>query len=234
MSYDVEWPTCILRPTGGAPKPTARGISGGVSITGLEQVVMSDAGFWRLTMTGVVVNNYDRRLAWDGIAGILNGRAKTALIPALVMGTAPWPIVGGVRVTTAGPDQPHSDGTFFSDGTGYSQRVIEASLETGIALRGTFATIRIASGSALMSGMHFSVNERLFRILTVTNERTDTGSTLFDVTLWPPAREAVGAGSVLEFAHPVFRARLATDDAMEADFQMFKLASPNVEWVEDV
>lgn len=234
MAYDVEWPVCALRPTGGAPKPTARSVGGGVSLTGLEQVVQSDAGFWRLTMDGVVINNNDRVTVWNAISGILNGRIGTALVPALLNGTAPFPVVSGqVRLTTYGAI-PHSDGTLFSDGTGYRQPVIIAELDTGISLRGTTATIRVSYGDALGGGQHFSVNERLFRILRATNARADGSDTLYDVTLWPPAREAVLAGTALEFDRPMFRARLASDDAMDADFGLMKFASPSVEWVEDV
>lgn len=233
MAYDIAWPVCFLMPTGGAPKPAARSIGGGPSITGIEQVVISDAGFWRLTMTGVVINNYDRVMVWNGIAGILNGRVGTCLIPSLLNGTAPWPILAGHRLTHYG-DIFHSDLSSFSDGSGYSQEVITAELDTAIALRGTTATIRVIYGSALLSGMHFSVNERLFRILRVSNVRASGSDTLYDVTLWPPAREAVLAGESLEFDRPMFRARLATDDAMDVDFGLFKFASPSVEWVEDV
>ncbi len=53
-------------------------------------------------------------------------------------------------------------------------------------------------------GMGFSVADRYYRIETVQGE-----SAVFDVTIFPPVRDAWPAGQALEFRRPICRVRLA-------------------------
>jgi hypothetical protein len=79
----------------------------------------------------------------------------------------------------------------------------------------------------LEPGMGFSVDGRYYRIVTVQGE-----SSVFDVTIFPPVRDAWPTGQALEFRRPICRVRLADTLGMSLDLDGHKRADATVEFVE--
>lgn len=231
---DIFWPTTILKPMAGKSKIVAATISGGRSISGLEQVVQSDAGYWRLTMAQIRIGNNEALRTYNVIEATLQGRGGTALVPFLDCHRAPWPVINGVTVTSNG-SQPWSDGTLFNDGTGWLDPVIIADMVDEVAAGATTATIRIIVGSALLAGMHWQAGERGYRIQRVLSETIESAdSTLYSIQFWPPARDAIPAGTSLNFDDPRFLARLETDDEMDFDAELWKHGRPTLNFIEAI
>lgn len=79
----------------------------------------------------------------------------------------------------------------------------------------------------LHPGMGFSVENRYYRIVTVQGE-----SAVYDVTIFPPVREAWSAGQSLEFRRPTCLVRLADDLGMTLDLDLHRFADVSVEFEE--
>jgi hypothetical protein len=59
----------------------ARSAHGGVTVTGVEQIVQSTAGVWRATLSGIAANNAARVRAYRALVTALDGRFGTVLVP---------------------------------------------------------------------------------------------------------------------------------------------------------
>ena len=235
MTADVVWPTAVLPARSGRPQIVSATVGGGRAMSGLEQAVASDAGYFAMKMVVPVSKNAQVK-AWNALEAILGGRSGTALIPALDCKRAPWPIVGGVALTDFG-DIPFSDDALealFDDDAGFSDPVIVAALESSILAGGLVATIRMSAGADLEAGMHFSAKERLFRIARIVSSSADGDDKLWSVRLALPAREPLAAGTILDFSCPMFRAVLASDGEMALDLDLMKFGTATINWVEDI
>lgn len=215
----LTWPS-ILTPRGIMFEPDARSRSGGVSLSGVEQVVTSSGGIWRARYTGVPVVRRNQRLAWRAINAQLGGRAGVLLVPVFCGDPPTLEGVSGYSGVT------HSDGTFFGDEAGYSQSALSATINPA-ALRATSVTINIIEGE-VEAGQHFSVSGRLYRVASVESQSGGVAS----ITIWPPLREAVAVEVDAEFARPVCRMRLASDDAMNIEFDMGRFGTGAVDFIE--
>lgn len=221
----IRWPEQVLRPQNVAFDIASRSLSAPASMTGAVQVVSSDAGIWKATFGNVLVRGRNHVLAFRGIANLLEGRLGKILVP-LCRGYQPllpaWqPLYEPV---------PHSDGAFFSDGSGYVSQVIDVTLAGSAAARAVSAIVNIAVADTLQPGQHFSIGERLYRLRTVNYISQTTAA----ITFRPPLREAASTGVRLEFDDPVCRMRLATDAEMDLELALRRFGAPTVSFVEDV
>lgn len=204
---DVVWPYDTLQPNDFDADINPASISGGRSISGGEQVLQSDAGFWQITLGPVPIRDNDQVLAWREVETLLDGRAGSLQLPLYDGKRAPW--------------APGSIG-----GT------ITASASGAIARGATSGSIKMTVGSALRPGMIFSALERAYRIKSVG---TPAGSpAVYPVTFLPPVREKINDADTLEFRRPVCRVRQAADDGMRAALKLMRSADPSVDFVEDV
>lgn len=106
---------------------------------------------------------------------------------------------------------------------------IEAETVTAVPAGATGLQILMTNIGDVSAGMHFSVGHRLYRI-----KRVDGDSAVLDVTIWPPVRFAIPAGTSLEFRRPLCMVRLADDRGMSLDLDGHKRAEPTVEFVEAI
>lgn len=218
---DLVWPADLAPTTGGLPMPNFANVTGPATTAGQTQAVATDAGFWTLKMGAVPVHSTHQWRAWQATQFGLNGRVKTCLVPIWSKITAPWPSIWGRRVRRGAGITPGGV-------------LIWVQLEGALAAGAVAAQLRLKRGEPLAAGMHFSVAERLFGIQSVSAVTKDGDDRLFQVILWPPAREAVGAGAQLEFDSPMFRCRLASDAEMNIDQDLSGTGSADVNWIEDV
>lgn len=223
----ILWPRSVLKPKRDPFNIAPRTLAGPSSVSGVTQVSASDAGIWKATFADIIIKRGTASiLAFRAIANLLEGRMHPILVPrccAYQPFDPDWKDLLN-RV-------PHSDTSPFSDGGLYRSRAIDIRLTSNIPLRGTTANIAIITAGQIQPGQDFSVGERMYRIRTVqmTGENTAT------ITFRPPAREAVSAGTEMEFDRPVCRMRLATDAEMDLDLDLIAQWSfPTVNFIEDV
>lgn len=205
------FPAHRLHPDSVTPRVTRSTLSGGTSLTGGEDLIVTDGG-GRIEVTygEMPVDDpaVERLLtAWDAFAA---GGAGVFLVPLVTLRTAPRPYSG--RAPADVSSFGDNDATFPTV-VGYRVRLIEASVVGAATLRATAITIRIARGSPIQGGEWFSVADRAHRIVRVLS-RSGLDAT---VQIDPPLRDPLTGDEAVEFEWPVVRARLAPGASLIPD-----------------
>jgi hypothetical protein len=223
----ILWPRSVLKPKRDPFNIAPRTLAGPSSVSGVAQVSASDAGIWKATFADIIIKRGTASiLAFRAISTLLEGRLHPILVPRCCA-YQPFDPDWGKALQKV----PHSDASPFSDGGLYRSRAIDIRLTSNIPLRGTTANIALIAAGQLQPGQDFSIGERMYRIRTIQM----TGSNTATITFRPPAREAVAAGTEMEFDRPVCRMRLATDAEMDLDLDLVSPWSyPTVNFIEDV
>jgi hypothetical protein len=193
---------------------------------------LDGGGLWKATLTELGLWTADHRRTWRAVSAIADGGAQPLIVTVRENVDAPWPIVSGSEVSSFAP-VPHSDGSFFSDGSGYATSAIEAIASGAVDLRSTEMTIEIVAGGELKGGEYFSIDHedlrwRLYRIRTAV----DNGDGTFDVTFRPPLRAVIADAQPLEFDRPKCVMRIATSDSMDATLEDGFFGKPSVSFIE--
>jgi hypothetical protein len=222
----LRWPVPVLRPRDVAFDIAPRTLAGASSIAGARQVVSSSAGIWTATFANILVRDRDQVNAFRAIAAILEGRLNPVLVPFC---RAYQPAIATADMALLDP-VPHSDGAYFSDGTGYVGSASDITLTDGIAAGATSAAITINNAATLEPGQVFSIGERAYRIRSAIY----ASATVATVAFSPPAREAAAAGVQIEIDNPVIRMRLASDGEMDLMLDGRRRATPTVNFIEDL
>ena len=190
------FPVHLFNPQAVEAEPVRSVITGGASVSNVEDAIATDGGgLWRISYTGIKLDAQLRRIlnAWSAH---LAGGAVDCLVPLVSMVTANMPVVQD------GPLEPSDldyDDEIFPTYVRLSHPHIVATCGAA-AMRATTLTIDVAKGAALLGGERFSIGERSYNI-----ERK-TGTSTFKID--PPLREAVIAGTAVEFEWPVVKCRL--------------------------
>lgn len=239
---DVRFPHKKLRAVGVMFHPQQVSRSGGVSVEGSEQVVVSSAGRWEATLSyevGVGLGMIDAQsrdrdtvLAWRAILALLEGRGNTLIIGPHDEPNAP----AGIAGTAYGGLVPHSDGATFSDASQYEQPETPARLAAAVAVGVTSLQVAMLAGHAPEAGQYFSVGDRLHLIKSAAADAAVADR--FTLSFWPPARDAWSAAQVarevpVEFDRPQCRMKMATDGTGRLDLRIRYRGAPSVELVED-
>lgn len=220
----IRWPCEVLAPQNVSFDIAPRSLAGPASISGKSQVVSSDAGIWKMTYGNVLVRNRDAVLTHRAISTLLEGRLGTILVP-FCRGYQPVP--DGAVEDGLYDEVPHDDDTLFDDDVGYVGRVIDVVAASSPAARATSMTVEVNYAGDILPGQIFSAGERAYRVRTFD---ADTNV----MTFRPLLREAIAAGTMLEFDDPVCRMRLASDDAMDLELALRRFGNPTVNFIEDV
>ena len=208
-------------------------LQSGPTASGQTPVYRSDGGGrWKSELSDISLWTPTHRRVWRAMTTICDGGAQPIIVPVTETIDAPWPVVGG-QLQRSTPDLAHSDNTFFSDGTGFGENVINATLYLDVALRDTTVFLTFSTGGPPMGGEYFSVNHpisrwRLYRIGTVR----PFGSTVWQCTIKPPFREAIGAGADVEFDHPRCVMRLAETNSLDTTLEPYFFGRPSAAFVE--
>lgn len=218
----------------GATRWSPRGMTReNISLLGIPDVARIDGGgFWVAELSAVVLSQADHIRAWRALEALLDGGVTEVVVPSCESRTAPWPVVDGVKITSYG-SIPHSDGTLFSDGSGYYQPVIDCEVVSAANLRATSLVLSFNYGGPLRGGEAFSLEHP-----TKGHRRYHVGSVVINdsgqsvVTIRPPLREAVAADTPVNFDRPKCTMRLAASDAMDLTLEMRRFARPSVAFKE--
>jgi hypothetical protein len=189
--------------------------------------VRSDGGgFWMASLNNIRFRDRLATLCWRAVRQITNGGVTPLIVPCLDTIFAPFP-TNVVELIL-----PHSDGSFFSDGSGYQQPVIDVTNSGGAARRATSMVLNLNNCAALQGGEKFSIqhptyNWRLYEIATAQQ----SGS-VASITFNPPLREAISNGTVLEFDRPRCTMKLVNSAAMNLNVTTFPFSLASVKFVE--
>lgn len=205
--------------------------SGGPTYTGAEQVVFSSAGRWRASVAFEPIRmhgNPNEILAARAIVAHLKGRSNTIYIGPYDCGYVPSALAGGASGMIGGI--PHSDGSFFSDGSGYSQpsspAVVAVSASEGdVAMSVTM----IDATQSAQAGQYFGFGDNELYLIETS---VDNGGGNFALTFWPPLRSDHGASDEVNFSAPKCEMRLSQDNSAELTLRSFRYGSQQYDLVE--
>ncbi|WP_347311361.1 hypothetical protein [Defluviimonas sp. SAOS-178_SWC] len=187
--------------------------SSGVGLDGREQILWRENRVWRGALSLPALRG-SQPMRLRALAAQLRGRFGRFRIPIcnrftprLQTTEADFLAKIGISATDiANGYSPWSDGTLFTDGTGWA---LPTSAEPVIAFAAPSGARIIHMenyiGRHIEVGAYFSINDFLYRVV----ENVD-GAVSFD----PPLREAVIAGSTVNVSAPMFVCRLVSDDGM--------------------
>jgi hypothetical protein len=120
---------------------------------------------------------------------------------------------------------PHSDGTFFSDGSGYLGGPIEARLIEDAAHAATTLKIRVLGAEPFIGAEPFTIvhpnaAERLYAVnavvdaAEVSNDADEVVGFDYEVEIEPPLRERAAAADEVDFNTPRCAMRLQDSNGM--------------------
>lgn len=219
------FPTCLFAPNGTEADIERRTISGGVALDGDETIIATDGGgrvF--LEMSDFYLDDVPVALAWSAISAWMDGGVRPIIVPFCDARHQPIYDLDGV---------PHSDGTTFSDESLYDTASCTAELSEDAALRATTIQVALTTlGRALLGGEWLSIDHpsmrwRAYRIAEIIAQ--DDASAILSIR--PPLREAVSAGTLIDFDDPRCVMRLSGD--MRAPRSMGYAEGSALRFIED-
>lgn len=213
------FPTCTFAPNGVDADLARRTVSGGVALSGAEDLIGTDGG------GRVTLEFQDFYLDDPAVAG-----AYRALSTLSDGGVTPFfvPFCDARHQPTNGRvSVPHSDGASFSDESEYQQGDASAVTAAAAPLRATTITLtginfpRPLHGGEWFSIDHPTYRHRAYRVGMINGD---------SITFRPPLREAVPAGTPLNFADPLCTMRV--DGDMRSGSTLGYAEAPSLRFVE--
>lgn len=213
-----RFPLALFPPGEHQPWLDGTSLSGGQPINGAPQTAdMSTGGWWRYDLDIGLLRTHAQHGAWRAMVGLLNSGVRLIEVPVLDA-LKPYP-------------------------PGFPRSPIEAALAVDVTMPGwpappfppTQGQIRIAVGAALQGGEYFTVigpsgDSRMHMVVQITDV-TDGVST---VTVVPPFREDMAAGTDVDFNDPRFLAKIDLPSRKDAWPRMTVpfLAKPKISFIE--
>lgn len=259
MSRYLNQPTLyvdFLRPTRMSFDNPGAGIGGGKNAYG-ESVSTDFSG------GGVIVGKYERCVIFGMDAGDderheyvnmlgarLNGGYRFINVPLVTDGIGPFPVIN-VKRRPVIKGITHSDGSFFSDASGYSQTTVWGKLLSDAALNAGKVQIRIYGATRdLRWSDWFSIYHdqngdrskgwRAYRYWE--NDKTGEGTETVDgvalsykdytLSIAPPLREATAAGTRVEFARPLCCMGFPDGFTLPFEYESYYQARPTLSFIE--
>lgn len=222
----LVFPTCFFGIYAKDVDILTASISGGRSLSNIEDRIATDGGgFWYANADSIALHKPEKIMAWRAFNSATSGGIEPFVFP--ICDARHQPIAKRFRV-------PHSDGTSFDDDTLYTQGECAVFVAENAPLRATTIKLTIASlGKPLIGGERFTIvhdnwRERAYQI----GEIIDQTATSATVQFHTPLREAVTAGTPVDFNNPRFVAHV--EGQMSAPLSNPKFASGSVRFVEDM
>jgi len=220
----IDWPLAVF-PRSAMFHPENQSRTGGASLTGSEQVTVSNAGRWRAKAAGPIVTE-ESVLAWRAFVSLMEGRAGTVLVPK-------WENYGvrdaNGRVFNEVGGVAFDDGLGF-DLSGFGQSDIAYALTyVSAAIGATRIVVDVLSGEGPRPGQYFGIGQRLYMCQAAWS---DEDAAVLNVQFWPRLRSAVPAGARVIIDRPTCLMRFASDQTGELELDFGRWANPMVEFVE--
>lgn len=230
----IIWPRSQLQPEteswtrGGVFTSGGRLVSGGIKGGRTD-----GGGFWVCTMKGLVLERPQIKL-WRALEVLVGDGVTEFVLPMCEAGFRP--ISAGVGRTSG---IPHSDGTLFSDGTGYTQDPIVATVAEPAARRATTLVLDMEVSGPLEGGEHFSFDHPTERRRMYTvGQILSVDGTIYTITT-EPLREAITSdqiadGVAADFNTPGVVMVVANPDQFGVDVVSNHWAEKDVMFVEAI
>lgn len=198
-------------------------ISGGVALSGEEDVIATDGGGrWEIAYEGITLRSPFQIRAWEAWEGHL-GRGKTdCYVPLISLGHANRPSHGLIAL---GVSKLVTDDTIFPTSVVYSNSQIVATVSASAAIRATQLAISISKGAPLAGGEKFSIAGRGYRVIRAL------GGGFFQIE--PPLREAVSSGAACIFDWPLIKCRSAPGESWSPKIEYGRRGDVSIRFLEN-
>lgn len=224
----ISWPALLI-PRQASFQIDVPSRSGGLSMTGSEQVTVSNAGRWKARLD-IPLARENRVLAMRALLAQLEGRAGTVLVPK-------WERYGprdanGKRLAQLATAAYENCG-LNADLSAFGQDEFEhATLATSASAGATQISVTLAAGiDGPRPGQYFGIGQRLHLCQAVWQE--DEGDAL-RVQFTPRLREAGTAGDRVILDRPVCLMRLASDDSGNVMLDAGRFGTATFDFVEAI
>lgn len=224
----LNWPAAVF-PRSAMFHPENQSRSGGLSMTGSEQVTISNAGRWRARATSPILTEQSV-LAWRSFVSLMEGRAGTVLVPK-------WDNYGvrdmngrefsDVSIASYGDDTLNFD----LSGFGQSDDIIHAQLAVPAALNATRLSVIVNDGAGPRPGQYISLGQRLYMV-QLAWELVEGGP--LQVQIWPRLRSAAVIGERVVIDRPQCLMRFANDQTGELELDYGRWGQGGLELVEAI
>ncbi len=208
------FPTCLFAPDGQEADIERRVTSGGVALSGDEDVIASDGGgrvFYEIA--DPYLDEPETALAYRAVSAYLDGGVRAIIVPFCDARHQPTSGLGSV---------PHSDDTPFGDEGEYSTQDGAGTVASAALLRATTIVINLIDlprapvGGEWLSIDHPAMRWRAYRIAEIIAQ----SPTQVTLSIRPPLREAITVGQAVDFASPRCTMRLDPNTPMRSPTMM--------------
>lgn len=167
-------------------------LSGGTALSGATDRISADGGGRVFAeFGGGELVDRETVLAWRAVLAGLDEGVTPVIVPFCDARHQPY---GGEHAVTYGDGTTHSDGTLFSGGGPFAEVTADAALRaTSLSFNGAFS--RPLIGGEWFTILHPSKGPRAYKVSSIDS---DAGTLSFR----PPLREAIEAGTKLDFSNP--------------------------------
>jgi hypothetical protein len=184
--------------------------SGGLTLSGIEQVVQSSSDFWEASLT-LKLRRYEQVKAYRAIQALNFGRSGEWLIPAL----------GGFEFELSFGDDFGDD---FTSGT----PAISAHVTSAMGIGGRVLHFTMDNPIYVPhAGDYFGIGDRLYLIGAISG----SGGT-YTVDHAPGLRIDALVGTMMNFSSPCCRMRLAQDNIGQMNLDLLRFADVSLSFVE--
>lgn len=216
------FPAHLFNPTSVQAKIARATVSGGTSLSGEEDHVITDGGGrWEISYDGISLDDPDALAAWETWNGYLAAGTVDVLVPLLSLETAPRPAIGKQRMP---PSALASDDPLFPTAVGFAAPYIIATIAADAALRATTIRIAMTRGAPIRGGEKFSIARRAYRIARKIGDDT--------FKIEPPLRDPIYAGAAVNFDWPVVQCRSAPGEDWSPVVDLGLYADTTIRFVE--
>lgn len=223
----INWPAAVF-PKSAMFHPESQSRSGGLSMTGSEQLTISNAGRWRARATSPILTE-ESVLAWRAFVAMMEGRAGTVLVPK-------WERYGvrdmnGREFDQVGIASYGGDGLNF-DLSGFGQSdLTHATLASSAALNATRLSVTVTDGAGPRPGQYIGIDQRLHIVQLAWEE--EEGDPL-QLQVWPRLRAAAASAARVILDRPVCLMRFASDQTGELELDYGRWGQGGLELVEAI
>lgn len=202
--------------------------SGGASLTGSEQIIVSNAGRWRASVT-LTVRGEAANLALRAMVASLEGRAGTILVPV-------WErfrskdMDGRTLSPASGVGYSCSDYNFDVTGFGQSDAVF-AQMAVNASAGATQISVDLVDGEGPRPGHFFGIADRIHRCAAVWQEEEGDPT---QIRFWPRLRAAALAGATVILDRPVCLMRFQDDAAGDVALSRAQSGVVKLDFVEAI
>ncbi|MCM2293029.1 hypothetical protein NAC44_11920 [Allorhizobium sp. BGMRC 0089] len=242
-------PITYLRPKQALFERVASAVEGGRNLAGQTvSMAITGGGYVRCTYSDCVLERDDteRHEVVEWLAQRGNGSFRFFTVPIINRDIGPFPSING-RKRPVITGIPHSDGSLFSDGSGYSQATVfgkvlsTASVGAGQMSIRLYGAARDLRWSDWFSILHPTKGWRAYAYWEVISKSAQGSEIVggvdlsyrdYTLAIGPALREAVSAGDYVEFSAPRCVMKFAPDFSLSTGFSGFLSARPTLQFVE--